>query len=132
MYIQPLNLTIPDVTTDWVTSTFFPKQENKSLLFSHEPIKKEIDGVYTLKYKLPGYEKNEIKISFDSKPSYTNRTVTVTAFNKEYGNEKFVNLVHASIDEKSVKANLKNGILTLSYTLEKVKNPLASIKIEEE
>jgi len=91
------------------------------------------DGIITAKYKVPGYNKDEIKI--DIKPSnsfHIDRTLTVAANNLEYGPINYRSYVPKNIDEKLTKASLKNGILTLTFVQEKIKSPLSNLKIEVE
>ena len=93
------------------------------------PTKK--DGIITLKYKVPGYEKNEIKIDLNQSLSNgVDRYLTVKATNSEYGTTMYKSYIPKNIDEKLTKANLKNGILTLTFVEEKIKSPLANLKIE--
>lgn len=92
----------------------------------------EKNGIFTLKVKVPGYDKNDIKILFTEKNSYErHRKINLTAENEEYGIQKTSLLIHNNFDEKTVKANLKNGILTITYALEKTKSSLSSIRIED-
>jgi HSP20 family molecular chaperone IbpA len=81
----------------------------------------EQDGIYSILIKLPGYEKNEVKVSLNSQDQ-KNKYISISAENKEYGNysEKF--LIKKAIEDKTIKANLKNGILTVSFSLEKEKH----------
>jgi HSP20 family molecular chaperone IbpA len=91
------------------------------------------DGIITAKYKVPGYTKDEIKI--DVKPSNSfsiDKTLTINASNAEYGSINYRSYIPKNIDEKLTKANLKNGILTLTFVQEKIKSPLANLKIEVE
>ena len=92
-------------------------------------IKPEIkEDSVIFKYKFAGYEKNEIKI--DSENSHSpNRILKITGHNEEYGTIIYKSVIPTNVDDKSVKAVLKNGILTLSFLLEKLKSPLANIKI---
>ena len=80
------------------------------------------------KYKLPGYEKNEIKIDSENFHSQT-RVLKIIAENEEFGTTIYKSVIPNNVDEKSIKASLRNGILTLSFSLEKVKSPFANIKI---
>lgn len=91
---------------------------------------KNKDGTFTIKFKIPGYQKEEIKITFSEKYS-NNKCIDVFANNEEFGFEKYSSIVHRDVDEKSVKATLKNGILTISYSLQKAKTSSSSIKIED-
>jgi HSP20 family molecular chaperone IbpA len=91
---------------------------------------KNKDGTFTMKFKVPGYQKEEVKITFSERYS-NNRCIDVFANNEEFGFEKYSSIVHRDIDEKSVKATLRNGILTVSYSLQKPKNSSSSIKIED-
>jgi len=48
----------------------------------------------------------------------------------EDGNIDYQFWFEKNIEEKLTKANLKNGILTLTFVEEKIKSPLANLKIE--
>jgi HSP20 family molecular chaperone IbpA len=90
------------------------------------------DDQYVTKFNVAGFDKSEIKIEFTKKVSGYTRQIKVTAQNEEFGILKLYSEVPSSIDEKSVKATLKNGILTISCAEEKVKSPLASLTIQVE
>ena len=90
------------------------------------------NDTYVSKFNVAGFEKNEIKIEFTKRIAGYNRQVKVTAENKEFGTVKQFCEVPSSIDEKSVKAVLKNGILTISCCEERVKSPLTSLTIQVE
>ncbi len=90
------------------------------------------DDSYVTKFNVAGFEKDEIKIEFTKKSSGYSRQIKVTATNEEFGSIKFFTEVPNSIDEKSVKAKLKNGILTISCFEEKIKSPLTSLTIQVE
>jgi HSP20 family molecular chaperone IbpA len=87
---------------------------------------------YLTKFNVAGFEKDEIKIEFAKKSSGYNRVIKVIATNEEFGSVKFLAEVPNSIDEKSVKAKLKNGILTISCFEEKIKSTLTSLTIQVE
>jgi HSP20 family molecular chaperone IbpA len=95
---------------------------------------KKKDETYTAKFNVAGFEKDEIKIDFFVKENtnINNRQIKVIAQNQEFGILKFFTEFPRLIDEKSVKASLKNGILTISCREEKIKSPLTSLKIEVE
>jgi HSP20 family molecular chaperone IbpA len=90
------------------------------------------DGAYVLKFNVAGFEKDEIKIEFTKKVVGYNRQIKVIAENKEFGIVKLYGEIPSSVDEKSVKAVLKNGILKISCCEEKVKSPLSSLAIQIE
>jgi HSP20 family molecular chaperone IbpA len=116
-------------TTELIHSLMYPK--NISVIEEIKTSSK--DGIITAKYKVPGYNKDEIKI--DIKPSNgfnVDRTLTINANNAEYGAVNYKSYIPKNIDEKLTKANLKNGILTLTFVQEKIKSPLANLKIEVE
>lgn len=87
---------------------------------------------YLTKFNVAGFEKNEIKIEFTKRLTGYNRQIKIIAENKEFGISKQFTEVPSSIDEKSVRAVLKNGILTISCCEEKVKSPLTSLTIQVE
>jgi len=89
------------------------------------------DGLIVLKYKVPGYDRDDIKIDIKSSNSLnSDRILTVIANNTEYGGITYKSYVPKNIEEKQTKANLKNGILTLTLVEEKIKSPFANLKIE--
>jgi HSP20 family molecular chaperone IbpA len=90
------------------------------------------DDSYVTKFNVAGFEKNEIKIEFTKKVSGYTRQVKIIAQNEEFGTLRLFSEVPSSIDEKTVKATLKNGILTILCNEEKVKSPLASLTIQVE
>lgn len=90
------------------------------------------NDTYVSKFNVAGYEKNEIKIEFTKRTSGYSRQIKIIAENSEFGLIKLFAEVPSTIDEKSVKAVLKNGILTVSCCEEKVKSPLASLTIQVE
>jgi HSP20 family molecular chaperone IbpA len=90
------------------------------------------DGLMYFKYKLPGYEKDQIKIDISQPTISPTRSINIKAYNDEYGNTTYSSVLLKNIDEKLTKANLKNGILTLTFAPEKIKSPLANLKIEVE
>jgi HSP20 family molecular chaperone IbpA len=87
---------------------------------------------YVTHFNIAGFDKSEIKIEFTKKVGGYNRQIKIIAENKEFGISKQFTEVPSTIDEKSVKAVLKNGILTISCCEEKVKSPLASLTIQVE
>jgi HSP20 family molecular chaperone IbpA len=122
-FLQPL-------TTEYLTD-LLPKSDNVStikMLTVYPEIK---DDTITAKFKLPGYEKDQIKIDLvQSTPA--NKTLTVKASNDEYGVISYTALIYKNIDEKLTKAVLKNGILILTFFLEKPKYSLSNLKIQVE
>lgn len=117
-FLQPLK-------TEFLTD-LLPKDNSSVIVY---PEVKE-DCLIT-KFKLPGYEKDEIKIDLiQSNPTY--KTLTVKANNSEYGSISYTSSIYKNIDEKQTKAVLKNGILTLTFFLEKSKYSLSNLKIQVE
>jgi HSP20 family molecular chaperone IbpA len=90
------------------------------------------DGLIYFKYKLPGYEKDQIKIEVGQPTISSTRSILIKAHNDEYNTTTYTSYIPKNIDEKLTKANLKNGILTLTFVPEKIKSPLANLKIEVE
>ena len=123
-HLEPLSNQLLD-------SLFTTNSTNK---FNHtEVYAQSKDGLITAKYKLPGYERDDIKIDTSQTPTvnnYSYRTIIVKANNSEYGAVSYSTSIPKNIDEKLTKANLKNGILTLTFVQEKIKSPLTSLKIE--
>jgi HSP20 family molecular chaperone IbpA len=74
------------------------------------------NGFSKIKFRVPGYEKSEIKLSVD-KGHYGKKILNIRAENKEFGILKISEILHSAVDESSIKASLKNGILTVSCTM---------------
>lgn len=122
-YLEPLSKNLLD-------SIFYSKSNTKtSNIFTVEPSIK--DGIITSKFKLAGYEKDEIKFNLlQYSENSTTRDIEIKANNNEYGSITYVTSIPKNIDEKLTKASLKNGILTLTFIQEKVKCPFANLKIQ--
>jgi len=90
------------------------------------------DDTYVSKFNVAGFDKSEIKIEFTKRISGYNRQIKVIAENSEFGLLKMCADVPSTIDEKSVKAVLKNVILTISCWEEKIKSPLTNLTIQVE
>lgn len=88
--------------------------------------------IYLTKFNVAGFEKSEIKIEFTKRLTGYSRQIKIIAENKEFGISRQFTEVPSTIDEKSVRAVLKNGILTISCCEEKVKSPLTSLTIQVE
>lgn len=71
------------------------------------------NGYSKIKFRVPGYEKPEIKLSIE-KGQYGKKVLSIRAENKEFGVLKISEILSSSVDESSIKASLKNGILTVS------------------
>jgi hypothetical protein len=97
--------------------------------------KTENEDFHILKFKLPGYEKEEIKITIENLPSsyrgsnFIFLKVKVTAENKEEGLLKLEKYFPSSIDQSTVKASLKNGVLTLTAQKDPLKQSERQIQI---
>lgn len=123
-YLEPL-------TTEMLSNVF--SNTLPTLSTTHNVTPESKDGLLYLKYKLAGYEKDDIKIDVSQTSNLLNyRSITVKANNKEYGPITYVSSVPKNIEEKLTKANLKNGILTLTFVPEKIKSVLTNLKIEVE
>ena len=88
------------------------------------------DGIYSVEFKVPGYEKDEIQISLSNATNSKNKVLTVKAENKEYGKTSEQIALTSNVEEKTIKASLKNGILKVSFCLEKEKSKLIEIKVD--
>lgn len=94
---------------------------------------------HKLKFKVPGYEKNEINITVESsdrnrqKFKYWEQTqflkVSVTAQNKEEGTLKQEAYFPQTIDESTIEAKLNNGILMITAKVDPKKNKEREIQI---
>ncbi len=89
---------------------------------------KETEDSYELDLELPGYEKNEIKISLDS--GYL--TVSAARQRKEENGKKYLRreisestsrsyYVGTGVMQDQIKAKFNNGILTLTFPKEPMK-----------
>ena len=119
-----------DIFDDVFADPFFSSKENKVM----KTDLKEKDGKYLLEIDIPGYDKEDIKIEL--KDGY----LTVTAEKddekedkhaKYLKRERFSGMCSRSYDvgeevkEEDIKANFKNGILTIEFPKEPEK------KVEE-
>jgi HSP20 family molecular chaperone IbpA len=88
------------------------------------------DGVYCFEFKVPGYEKDEIQISLTNGNTSKNKVLNIKAENKVYGKYTEQVVLSTNVEEKSVKASLRNGILKISLIPEKEKTKLIQIKVD--
>lgn len=107
-----------------LNDTYFPSLSKlMSNIDDNYYVKKfEKDGVYSVVLKLPGYEKEEVEVNLKIDELTRKKYIVIKAENKEYGKYTDTFIVKNEILESSVKASLKNGILTISFSLEKPKN----------
>jgi HSP20 family molecular chaperone IbpA len=126
-YIEPFADSINSLFNTITTNNTKPVNGNNNYV---NPQTK--DGLMYFKYKVPGYEKDQIKIDVGQPCSSSTRFINIKAHNDEYGTTTYSSVLLKNIDEKLTKANLKNGILTLTFAPEKIKSPLANLKIEVE
>ena len=109
-----------DVFDEVFMDPFFSEKENKIMKTDI----KEKDGNYVLEVDVPGYNKENIQIELHE--GY----ITVTATQKEDKNSKYLKrerftgmcsrnyYVGENVKEEDVKANFKNGILTITFPKE--------------
>jgi HSP20 family molecular chaperone IbpA len=71
------------------------------------------NGLSKIKFRVPGYEKSEIKLSVD-KGLHGKKILNIKAENKEFGILKISEILNSTVDDSSIKASLKNGILTVT------------------
>jgi len=83
-------------------------------------------GNFEIDFRVPGYEKDEVKISIDKSKSGS-KILNIRAENKEFGILKISQSILADFDESKIKATLKNGILKISSI---VKTKSLSIQID--
>jgi HSP20 family molecular chaperone IbpA len=88
------------------------------------------DGLYCFEFRVPGYEKDQIQISLTNGNTSKNRVLNIKAENKEYGKFSEQVILSNNVEEKSIKASLKNGILKVSFVPEKEKSKLIEIKVD--
>lgn len=141
---------LPSLTTSDLLSMLTPIDSNyltngfekinglelKSMLDTSKSSSSESD--HKLKFKLPGYEKTEIKILVDSSEKSKKYTfmepvgflkVSVVAQNKEEGTTKLEGYFPKSIDESTIQAKLNNGILILTAKIDPKKSKEREIQI---
>ena len=119
-----------DIFDEVFNDPFFSEKENKIM----KTDVKEKDGSYILEIDIPGYDKEDIQIELQD--GY----VTVTATKNEEKEDKHAKYlkrerfsgmcsrsyyVGDNVSEEDIKANFKNGILTIEFPKEPEK------KIEE-
>lgn len=138
-----LTLVAP-LSTASLSKSFFSKDfetlnginSTSSAIDNSKSMNEESD--HKLKFKLPGYEKSEIKISLENSSKAKNYTflepygflkVTVLAQNKEEGITRFNGYFPKSIDESTIEAKLNNGILTITAKTDPKKNKEKEIQI---
>ncbi len=115
-----------DLFDDMFRDPFFTRQENRLMRTDI----KEKDGKYIVDIDLPGYEKEDIKLSIEN--GYL--TVNASAKKEVNDSEKHGTYIHQeryigecsrsfyvgdNVKEEDVKANFKNGTLSLEFPKEK-------------
>lgn len=135
-YLQPKrteNYDIFDAFDDWFKPMFF--DESKDLRTDI----RETESDYELDLELPGYAKNEIKISLEN--GYL--TVEAEKQKKEENSKKYLRreisertsrsyYVGSDVTREQIKAKFDNGILSLTLPKEKPKSSPADNFIEIE
>jgi HSP20 family molecular chaperone IbpA len=100
-------------------------------LFDSTNIKKLDDSTYVSEFNVAGYDSQEIKIELSNATSYSiTREIFVSADNQEYGKLSKGISVPFNIDEKTISAKLKNGLLKVFYSPLKTKENKTTIKIQ--
>lgn len=74
--------------------------------------KKYNDGSIKLTMKLPGYNRNKIRLFY-----LKNNFLVTTKYRLGKETEKVVQYEEANVDTDSIKANMEDGILELKYKL---------------
>ena len=112
-----------DIFDDVFSDPFFTQKENKLM----KTDVKEKDGNYILEIDIPGYDKDDIQIEFND--GY----ITVTATKNEEKEDKHAKYLKRerfsggcsrsyyageNLKEEDIKANFKNGILTIVFPKE--------------
>lgn len=112
-----------DIFDDVFSAPFFTQKENKLM----KTDVKEKDGNYILEIDIPGYDKDDIQIEFND--GY----ITVTATKNEEKEDKHAKYLKRerfsgacsrsyyageNLKEEDIKANFKNGILTIVFPKE--------------
>ena len=96
------------------------------------------ENEHKLKFKVPGYEKNEIKITVENSDKNKQKfkyweplflKVLVVAQNKEEGTLKQEAYFPQSVDESTIEAKLNNGILTVTAKIDPQKSKERQIQI---
>ena len=75
-----------------------------------------VNGNYVAKYELPGYAKEDIKIT------YNDDTIKISASNKDLGPKEHFLRVSGLGDTNNVKAIMKHGLLTITIPTDSTKN----------
>lgn len=84
---------------------------------------KELDDKYILSCELPGYEKKQISVSIND------HTLSISASNEDFGEKSRKILLPPDIDESSITACLKNGVLSINISKKDELKPI-KVKIE--
>ena len=109
-----------DLFDDFFDDTFFRRSTKMSLMQSDI---KEKEKEYLIEINMPGYDKKDIELSLDNGYLIVNAK---SSKNLDDSNENYIHkerffgecnrrfYVGDTVSEKDIKAQLKNGILTLS------------------
>jgi HSP20 family molecular chaperone IbpA len=131
--------TINALTTAFLSPLTFEALKPMSVDFNYSKIEewftfKQKDGSFESKLKLPGFQKNEIKISFENKitSDILGKRLNIVAKSTEYGSYSFYTFIPSTMDDTSVNAVLKNGILHLTAKTDIKKTKERLIEITEE
>lgn len=123
MMIPRRNVSGLDIFDEVFSDPFFSQKENKIM----KTDVKEKDGNYVLEIDIPGYDKEDIQIELQD--GYVTVTATKSE-EKEDKNSKYLQRERFSgmcsrsyyagenIKEEDIKANFKNGILTITFPKE--------------
>ena len=129
-----------DLFDDFFDDEFFPRHEfmpKKERNLMKTDIKEKKDR-YVLDIDLPGFEKENIKLSLDN--GYLNIHAKVNKEEKNDENERFVHqerfygecsrsfYVGDDIKEEDIQAEFKNGILKLEIPKKQIENKQKEIK----
>jgi len=117
-----------DVFEDMFSDSFFAKKES----YIMRTDKRECDGNYILDIDIPGCEKENIKIELNNGILNVSATITHKKNNPNEENnyihkERFHGeccrkfYVGENLDESDIKASFKNGILTITFPKESIK-----------
>ncbi len=81
---------------------------------------KNKDGSLTVKFIIPGYSKNDTKIT--TKSYHNENIINIVCNNEEYGEKKMSYSLNKNYDGKSAEASVKDGVLIITFKPRKEEN----------
>lgn len=134
-FTKPFPVTILNKAFETLNGIELPSMFSETSLKESKNLEKE----HKLKFKVPGYEKNEITVTIENSDLSSKRfkyfeqsqflKVVVVAQNKEEGTLKQEAYFPHSINESTIEAKLNNGILTIAAKVDPQKSKERQIQI---